>query len=161
MCDAGGVATSKQRRGLAGGPAPRFRQRFDRAPEPVQIGDRSVRLVVCPRCRGCARLVEIAAADGRRRRVSCGACGAAQDDPPPLRWWLRIACCGHVLWATSADHLRFLAAYVASPLRERLRQHWPDRELLARLPRWLIAARNRDAVLRCIARLEQTLPAEP
>ncbi len=85
----------------------------------------------------------------------------AQDDPPRLRWWLRTPCCGHVLWATCPQGLELLAAFVASPLRERLRHNWPDRELLAGLPRWLIVARHRDEVLRAIDRLKRMLPPAP
>lgn len=146
---------------------PRLRARFDRLRPAIQPGDRWELLVVCPRCQACARLVrswvaEDAAGGSRMRdRLSCGRCGMVQDDPPRLRWWLRTPCCGHVLWATSIRHLELLAAFVAVPLRERLHHNWPDRELLATLPRWLILARHREEVLRGLERLRRMLPAEP
>jgi len=72
--------------------------------------------------------------------------------------WLRVRCCGELLWAYNNDHLAFLKAYVAAPLRERARD--PDhnegtrnRLLESRLPKWMIAAKNREAVLAGISKL--------
>lgn len=71
--------------------------------------------------------------------------------------WLRVACCGHTLWARSVRHLELLESYVAASLRERLHDNWPDREYLATLPNWLCLAKNRAAVLRGFVALRQRL----
>lgn len=72
--------------------------------------------------------------------------------------WLRARCCGELLWAYNNDHLAFLKAYVAAPLRERVRD--PDHDegtrnrlLESRLPKWMIAAKNRQAVLQGLSKL--------
>lgn len=133
-------------------------RRFDRLAPPLRPGDRHERLVVCPRCSGCARLIDVTGPPNDQRRLSCTACGAVVERPAGFRWWLRTRCCGQVLRASSAEHLALLQAFIGSPLRERLRENWPDRELLARLPRWMILARHRDEVLRAIERLKDMLP---
>jgi hypothetical protein len=122
-----------------------------------------VRLVVCPRCDGCARFVTDYVGDPpptRKRRMYCRACSLVQDEPTAAEPWLRTTCCGHVLWAHDDEHLQLLEDYVRSPLRERLRIRLGERAQLARLPRWLILARHRDEVLRALARLRRMMTAE-
>lgn len=153
---------AKPRTRRPSGPPLRFRPLHDREWKPPVAGARHVTLAVCPRCDGCARVVSTY--DGRylacTRRLHCPACGAVKDDPQ-VRLWLRTDCCGHVLWATSAEHLALIEDWVRSPLRERLRLHLGDRRLLARLPRWLMLARHRDEVLRAITHLKRMLPDGP
>jgi hypothetical protein len=75
--------------------------------------------------------------------------------------WLQQPCCGEVLWAYNGPHLRFLAEYVGAELRER----WPDTNegwqplggLGRWLPRWVLLAKNRKAVLRGIEALRERL----
>ena len=78
-----------------------------------------------------------------------------------LEVWLQRPCCGEVLWAYNARHLSFLAEYVGAELRER----WPDTNegwqplggLGRRLPRWMLLAKNRVAVLAGIEALRVRL----
>ncbi len=131
-------------------------------------------LVICPRCEATAR-VGRPRTGGADRRVICGRCGFTRDStgphPPaprtpadgavrehcfhlPLR--LQTPCAGQVLWAYNQRHLIFLDAYVRAPLRERRRHPstgWSNGGLASRLPRWLKAARHRDAVLAALASL--------
>jgi hypothetical protein len=81
-----------------------------------------------------------------------------RDDYFGLPLWLQTRCCGHVLWANNEGHLLFLERYVGAKLRERV----PNRNgsLPSRLPTWIKLARNRDELLRCLARLRASLPAE-
>ena len=145
--------------GLRG--AQRFRQRWDHSPKtvPIPAGDGTPRqrdrwLVVCPGCGRCARLQCWV---GRPDVLTCTHCGFAREQKEPCELWLRVACCGHTLWARSARHLEFLESYVAATLRERLLNNWPDREYLAMLPKWLCLAKNRAAVLRGFAVLRKRL----
>lgn len=72
-----------------------------------------------------------------------------------LDLWLVEPACGQVLWAYNAAHLALLREYVAADLRERM----PNRNasVVSRLPQWIKDQRNRDDVLRAIARLQQRL----
>jgi hypothetical protein len=82
--------------------------------------------------------------------------GGAVDPVFGLPLWLQAPCCGHVLWAYGREHLEELRAYVAARQRERspASGFW---SMVPRLPRWVGAAGNRDAVLRCLDRLEERL----
>lgn len=116
-------------------------------------------------------------------RLTCGACGHTTDwlrefswQVPPvigvgpvlhgfgLEVWLQAPCCGEVLWAYNEPHLRFLETYVGAELRER----WPDTNegwqdiggLGRRLPRWMLLAKNREAVLRGLTGLREQLQSD-
>jgi RNase P subunit RPR2 len=81
--------------------------------------------------------------------------GSPVDPVAGLPLWLQAPCCGHTLWAYNADHLTRLGAYVAAGLRERTaNKHW---SMFSRLPQWMTAGKNREAVLASINRLEKKL----
>jgi hypothetical protein len=132
--------------------------------------------VVCPRC-GCRAVVSAEPVEGAfamhwpRRFVCTGCVTAAKWEPKGgssswggpvdpyfrLPLWLRATCCGgQTLWAFNEAHLALLAEYVGAGLRERNPQR-PGMTMVARLPRWLKSAKNRDEVLRTIARLSHRL----
>lgn len=136
-------------------------------------------LVRCPRCQSCAlvacRNLEIVHLFAPRR-FSCQSCGASKDwagqevgntdsevpvDPYfhyPL--WLQIPCCGNILWAYNARHLAFIEDFVQATLRERQpdeQNSGSNRSLASRLPRWLQSRKNRDAILKAIATLQQSI----
>lgn len=73
-----------------------------------------------------------------------------------LDLWLQTPCLGRVLWALDETHLDFLERYVAAGLRE---EEPINRSLASRLPRWIKAAKHRNAVTRALTRLRATLPA--
>ncbi|HEX8002521.1 MAG TPA: hypothetical protein VF519_07485 [Mycobacteriales bacterium] len=119
-------------------------------------------LVVCPACGGCARVVAA--------RGVCPACawtatpsrkgfayGTPHDPYLDLPLWLVTGVGGETLWAYNAEHLDLIEAFVSATLRERVadRTHYT---LVERLPAWLKAAGNRDAVLAGVARLRERLP---
>ncbi|BCJ48340.1 hypothetical protein GCM10010168_77340 [Actinoplanes ianthinogenes] len=130
--------------------------------------------VVCPRCAARA-LVVPQRVDGTSvlswpRRLICTSCastaswsprgqashwGAPVDPFFQLPLWLQADCCGRTLWAFNEAHLTLLHDYVAAHLRERARAD-PGLTLVARLPRWVKAAKHRDEVLRTITRLRQS-----
>ncbi|MBP2472260.1 hypothetical protein JOF53_001132 [Crossiella equi] len=137
-------------------------------------------LVRCPACGGCATvLAQLGEPEVRRlrqgglvtrRRLRCGACGLAKDrfqnwscfggpvDPYfRLPLWLQADCRGELLWALNREHLDYLESYVSARLREHEPGHF-TLSLVARLPRWLTSAKNRDEVLRVLGRLRATLP---
>jgi hypothetical protein len=129
----------------------------------------------CPHCSTCGyRSLDIrleAKASDRlppTKLVICPAC--KQENNLDLQWsiyqyssaaidpsfgcalWLQIPCCGNVLWAYNDRHLSDLKSYIGSNLRDgQNRRKW---SMVTRLPRWMIIAKNRDAVLNCIKKLE-------
>ena len=104
------------------------------------------------------------------RRLVCDSCGYNKDWQgkkvagkelrdgyfnQPL--WLQTPCCGETLWAYNEEHLSFLRDYVGADLREG--GITGNGTLVSRLPLWLKSAKNREDVLRCIAKLRETLVA--
>ena len=81
--------------------------------------------------------------------------GAPKDPIVGLPLWLQTPCCDEILWAYNARHLGTLQDYISASLRERtIGTH---ASVFQRLPRWMIAAKNRDKVLKCIERLQSRL----
>ena len=77
-----------------------------------------------------------------------------------LSLWLQKPCCGEVLWAYNARHLTFLAEYVGAKLRNQrsdLSLPQSNSALESRLPRWMLSAKNRPAVLRGVKSLRERL----
>lgn len=131
-------------------------------------------LVICPRCEARAQVLVRSAEPpmvAQPRRLVCEACGLVREWAGSviqkvqgsdwyfhLPLWLRVPCCGEVLWAHNWRHLQFIEEYVAADLREQ-RQHlsdgWGNRRLANRLPRWMKLAKNRAAVLAAIRKLRE------
>lgn len=139
-------------------------------------------LVVCPNCEGKALVradsLDAPTPDISAAKLVCTACGfnktlenipKRKDDKQKrgkvlvfgapldpffhLPVWLQTEFSGEVLWAYNLEHLDFLAAHVGAKLRERNGFQFNVRSIGARLPRWMTAADNREAVLKAIAKL--------
>lgn len=104
-------------------------------------------LLECPQCGACVLTSEL-------RRLACAACGyVGYSGSSPDNLWLRAPCCGDVLWAYNWRHLAYLKDLIGRKLR-RTSSFRPDPKSLARkMPKWITAAKNRDAVLRAIERI--------
>ena len=66
-------------------------------------------------------------------------------------WW-------RDLWAFNRRHLELLESYVEAKLRERHEdedQGWANTSLVSRLPAWMKSAKNREEVLKGLARLRE------
>lgn len=128
-----------------------------------------VRGTVRTRCPRCGRWAEESVPGPRhphRAHLTCP-CGCAFEgditwhevrepvtDPVfGLPLWFQAPFRGETLWAYNLEHLAFLHDYVAAGLRERA----PGRNasLASRLPAWIKAAGNREALLAAIERLRQ------
>lgn len=122
-------------------------------------------LVVCPSCEQSARVcllpdghsqlsclkcgrVDIASA---RKRNFVTVLGGPVDPYFRLPLWLQLDCEGEILWAYNRRHLAFLKEFVGAKLRD----VGPPRKrnLGNQLPKWMLLAKNRDAVLQGIERL--------
>lgn len=138
-------------------------------------------LVTCPSCGAAAHVAPLPGEplEGwsglmfAARRLTCPGCGLAKTwngrgvalsrssvdqatDPYfdlPLR--LQAQTRHGWLWAYNHDHLTQIERYVHATLRERA--PWSGSgvkmTMLARLPRWITSAKNRDEILRVIARI--------
>jgi hypothetical protein len=136
-------------------------------------------LVNCPKCSAVGSVMPIDASQEQSRRDSfsprrfqCSSCnhrsestsgaltlGRDARDP-----YLRLPLCLQtrtrhgVLFAFNARHLDWIEAFVAAGLRERRRgDGMANRSIASRLPAWVKAGKNREAVLRAIGRLRRRL----
>ena len=136
-------------------------------------------LIVCPRCTQMAEVRSALSADSDDiKAVACTACGFSKqeqicsrryngdmDNPVDVYFgyelWLKTDCAGHTLWAYNIRHLDFLEGFVAADLRERAYDvdgwHARNGTLVSRLPLWIKSAKNRDEVLKAVARLRNKL----
>ena len=132
-------------------------------------------LIVCPRCSGQAKVlldgnVEFNPANHlfKPRKLVCTHCafteiwrkGTVYTNGncdwyfrQPL--WLEISCCGARLWAYNLKHLEMLEDYVSAKLRERTQKGRSS--FLSKLPQWIKSAKNRDEILKGIAKLRGKL----
>ena len=142
-------------------------------------------LVECPQCGGCAVHRPIAAHANRRdwflpRRLVCPECALVREWRErrlSMRWyeiparddyfgellWLRGKFGAKELWAYNWAHLDLIERHVAATHRIRARggrappypRTFDCRTFLSRLPKWILAAKNRDQVLATIARIRE------
>jgi hypothetical protein len=71
--------------------------------------------------------------------------------------WLKTPCHNHVLWILNRQHLDFLEQFVQAELREERLPSSSSRRMSAALPRWMLAGKNRDDVVRCLRKLREKL----
>lgn len=126
-------------------------------------------LVACPSCGQPAWAKSLSDS----ARLVCGSCGLFRETgegqacspvfgPGEVRdsWfgarlWLQADVAGHLLWAANWQHLLLIQRYVASGTRSRAEFTQFGRAIGQQLPRWLVSGKNRDALLRTIARLQK------
>lgn len=98
--------------------------------------------ITCPHCQKTTKVQIVWKVDRLGRPV---------DPAFGFSLWLQSPCCGDTFWAYNASHLQALREYIEAGLRERVGNvHW---SMFARLPKWMTAHKNRNAVLACIDRL--------
>jgi hypothetical protein len=139
-------------------------------------------LVHCPRCEKCARVLPVEPIEAEPttqrvtpytkllfapRHLSCTHCGYSGDwagkkvsqSDDGRDWyfdcllWLKVPCCGEVLWAFNDRHLQFLEDFVSASFRE---THY-NASMASRLPEWMKLGKNRVEVLKCIEKLRGLL----
>ena len=73
--------------------------------------------------------------------------------------WFQVETRHGWLWAYNLEHLDLIRRFVQAPLRERAVSYGtgPNMTLVARLPAWIKRAKNRDEVLRAVARIRASL----
>jgi|26BtaG_2_1085354.scaffolds.fasta_scaffold00028_40 hypothetical protein len=117
------------------------------------------RIIKCPKCSKPVDFWEL--------KVSCIHCGyhkefkKAEDGfklasiSVKLEDYLKISCCGEMLWALNLEHLDFLEKYVEADLRVRIPNK--NKSVASRLPPWIKRANNREEILKSIQRLREKL----
>jgi hypothetical protein len=130
-------------------------------------------LVTCPQCDLCAVVKPIDQSHNdlfAPRRLTCVHCGYTDswaesqvnfgdhvDGYFQRPYWLTISIQGQQLWVYNLRHLELIEAYVSAKLREHRAdpvKGWQNRSLVNRLPKWMGAAKNREIVLKGIAKLK-------
>ncbi|MBL7828127.1 MAG: hypothetical protein JNJ57_15965 [Saprospiraceae bacterium] len=112
--------------------------------------------VVCPACGYNKTLENIPKReDKNQRRGLIKIFGAPIDPFFHLPVWYQAEFSGEILWAYNQEHLNFLADHVGAKLRERNGLPFRVKSIGARLPRWMTAADNREAVLKAIEKLKE------
>ncbi|HET9837246.1 MAG TPA: hypothetical protein VFR84_03360 [Candidatus Angelobacter sp.] len=127
-------------------------------------------LVACEKCGNCATLRKFTFPRDKRSvlrmgECSCLHCGHQWSTPAgadfvlrgPL--WLRMSCHGNVLWILNREHLDFMEEFIGAELREERMEEVSSRRLSSALPRWMLAAKNRKDVMRCLGKLREKLEA--
>ena len=71
--------------------------------------------------------------------------------------YLQTECLGHTLWAYNVEHLNAMEALIAAGLREAPHTPTSRQSMAYKLPKWMILARHREAVLHGIQQLRLKL----
>ncbi len=117
-------------------------------------------LVKCPKCNACVVSHYL---DNRNngQRFCCTKCGTSKEGHYHYLLWLQISSCGQNLWAYNLQHLDSIEAFVRAKHRERHHlRGCCNSSLFSRLPKWIQSAKNRDAVLRAVIKLRDSVPSE-
>jgi hypothetical protein len=153
-----------------------------RPTEPTFLGELSDPVLVrCPQCAAGTTLRRLDVPGRSGYAVACGRCGYSKDwllerdrsYPVPsggpqlagfgLDLLLQTPCCGETLWVYNEAHLDHLREFVGATQRKRRRNSdtgWANGSLESRLPGWIKAARNREAVLAALESLSAKAAAE-
>jgi hypothetical protein len=86
-------------------------------------------------------------------RIVCKACGFCQQVPPAksdaYELWYARNFKRHRLWARNREHLAFLISWLSGD-RSKTGLGNGDRAMVEAFPKWLILAKNRAGVLKCL-----------
>lgn len=95
------------------------------------------------------------------RRIVCEACGLFREVPSEkcdeYELWYATYYKGHRLWAKNRRHLAFLTSWISGNRARSV----ADRTLVEDLPRWMILAKNRAGILKCLAELSNKDANQP
>lgn len=127
-------------------------------------------LIECQDCGNCATLRKFVFPRDRKPALRLGECSclhcgrqwtisAGPDFVTSGPLWLRMPCHGNVLWILNRPHLEFMEQFIGAELREERMEERSSRRLSSALPRWMLAAKNRKDVVRCLGKLREKLEA--
>ncbi|UOG72951.1 hypothetical protein MTX78_12515 [Hymenobacter tibetensis] len=105
--------------------------------------------ISCPQC-GITRTFK---ARNDEVRISYGNTGLGNDPIFHLPLWLQHTVKAQLLWAYNRHHLQDIKQYISAKLRER--QARTHTTMVERLPNFIKASKNRNALLKAIEKMEQ------
>ena len=89
-------------------------------------------------------------------RIVCHACGLLMEVPEGkaenYELWYAKTFRGHRVWAVNQEHLEFLIAWLSGTVAES-DLTIADRAMVECLPKWMVAAKNRPGVLKCLRQM--------
>ena len=90
------------------------------------------------------------------RRIVCKACGFCREVPADesndYELWYAADFKGQRLWARNRRHLTFLISWVSGD-RSKAAAGIADRALVEAFPKWMILAKNKAGILKCLNEL--------
>jgi len=107
--------------------------------------------ITCPAC----QVVQTFEPEYLEYRVLSQNFGEGKDQYFGCELWLQSDFKGNVLWANNFEHLDYMKRYIQARLRER-----NDRKgftLVEKLPQFIKSAKNREALLKEIEKLERKI----
>ena len=120
-------------------------------PQKKQPEDRIT--ISCPHC----NTVRTYQPRNEKIRLVYNSSGLACDPVFNLPLWFQADIKGHLFWAYNRRHLSDIKDYVAAKLRERQTNAYTT--MVERLPQFIKAAKNRQAILKVITQLQQGFTA--
>ena len=124
--------------------------------------------VCCPICKKCAVICK----KGSEKYdyfgdeiLTCSYCGYLREgkhifqNSTDLSLWLKVNCCGEILWGLNYEHLDYLEKYIGAQLRERKKSEngWHNQSIESRIPKWMKDSNNREEVLKSIKKLKSMI----
>jgi len=95
------------------------------------------------------------------RRIVCEACGFCREVPPgkseSYELWYAAYFKGRRLWARNSRHLAFLISWLSGN-RSKAGLSIGDRAMAEAFPKWMILAKNRAGILKCLREMQGELP---
>ncbi len=107
--------------------------------------------VTCSNCRD----VQVYEPIYMEYRVISQGFGAGKDNFFGCELWLQTDFRGNVFWANNAEHLAYLKKYIQAKIRER--NNRKGFTLVEKLPTFIKSAKNREALLKEIIKLEKKI----
>jgi hypothetical protein len=117
-------------------------------------------LIHCPKCSAPVRTNRLDERPGFHYKVACKSCGKTTNISVGVHDWnplLQTPCCGELLWAANDRHLEWLEDFVSAGIRPARRPNggYYNPGLRTRMPNWMKSAKNRDELLKGLARLRE------
>jgi DNA-directed RNA polymerase subunit RPC12/RpoP len=123
--------------------------------------------IECPRCRSRAVITKKSMNKTELKDIevlACEKCGYLKEgsllylqEHPEL--WLKVKCCGQILWALNENHLDYIEGFVKAMLREQVQSDLGcyNQSIASRLPKWIQDSKNREEILKGISKLRNML----
>src|ERR1700749_621224 len=90
------------------------------------------------------------------KRIICDTCGFNREVPPDnsddYELWYATDFRGKRLWANNRQHVSFLISWLSGEIPKH-KLSMGDRTVVEAFPKWLILAKNKPAILKCLTQM--------